>query len=149
MRCLRLEKYPQYGLFPYEGAILYRNRHKELAEEKENDTTVAGLLEELADLLEKAENFLGKPDHYLAVLRADGDHMGTKISQLATGPKGLESHRSFSERLAGFASVAKSVVVDKGGCLVYSGGGRRARAGAPRSVSGCVRMSFRRSSERS
>lgn len=55
---------------------------------------------------------------YFAILSADGDHMGARLSALATP----DQHRVFSRTLDEFARAAKDVVNNHHGQLVYAGG---------------------------
>lgn len=61
---------------------------------------------------------LPKPDSYVAVLVADGDHMGRLIST-ATQPA---QHQKISRVLAGFAKRAPQIVQAHHGECVYTGG---------------------------
>ncbi len=114
----KIDRYRQYRAFPYEGAVLYRNRHKEFLSETQADQASAGLMAQLSTVLARLALFAGEPDTYLAILVADGDRIGRLISGITE----LDVHRRFSFRLAEFASLAKSIVTERGGCLVYSGG---------------------------
>ncbi len=102
---------PQFAAFPYEGTAVYVGRHHELAEETEVDSD--RLLP-----LQEALRRLPEPEPYLAVLVADGDRMGAVISALDSP----DTHRRFSETLSGFAKMARSIVNDNNGVLVYAGG---------------------------
>lgn len=56
---------------------------------------------------------------YYAVLHADGDSMGKRLSELTT----LEEHRHFSKELAErFAEKVPGIVQSYHGCCVYAGG---------------------------
>jgi len=64
---------------------------------------------------------LGEPDPYLAVLVADGDHMGEAIRKIQT----TKDHRDFSRNLSKFANAARNIVESNesnNGVLIYSGG---------------------------
>jgi CRISPR-associated protein Cmr2 len=110
-----------YNHFPYEGTTVYRNRHRELADETGENIAV---LDFLRSDLEQVERAAGRarlgaePDPYVAVLVADGDKMGQAISSLNT-PAG---HRTFSGNLANFANEAGRIVKEHHGVLIYSGG---------------------------
>ncbi|HMO85645.1 MAG TPA: type III-B CRISPR-associated protein Cas10/Cmr2, partial [Lacipirellulaceae bacterium] len=102
-----------FGYFPFEGTVIFRDRHSDLVDElgpesKPKLEVVAKLLKELG----------GEPNPYLAVLVADGDKMGAAISTLASP----EEHRIFSSTLAEFATEAKTIVEKHNGVLVYAGG---------------------------
>lgn len=100
-----------YAELPYEGTVVYRNRHHEIRGE-------TGLSDEdlwpLADALAK----LPEPSPYLAILMADGDRMGQVISTL----KSADAHRDFSRKLSQFAGNARKIVEQHRGVLIYSGG---------------------------
>lgn len=102
----------RYAKFPFDGVAVYRNRFPEIEEE------TGGRLRQLSATLEKLEKKYGTPDPYLAVLIADGDGMGKKISQMGSP----QQHREFSANLAGFAKQARAEVEKCQGCLVYAGG---------------------------
>ncbi len=104
---------PAFDYFPFEGTVVFKDRHPDLADElgpeaKPKLEAVAQLLKELG----------GEPNPYLAVLVADGDKMGAAISALATA----DEHRVFSQILAGFADSARTIVNAHNGVLVYAGG---------------------------
>lgn len=101
-----------YQYFPYEGTVIYQDRHADLKNELglgDND------LDEVAAAL---KDIGGEPNPYLAVLVADGDRMGAAISSLTSAG----DHRGFSQALAGFATEARKIVNDHNGVLVYAGG---------------------------
>lgn len=78
-------------------------------------------IKENVDQLQKSDKGcfgLGEPDPYLAILIADGDHMGRAISEIETP----EEHRKFSKNLSAFAESARTIVESNNGVLVYSGG---------------------------
>lgn len=102
-----------YEYFPFEGTVVYKDRHSDLIEElgpasKQKLESVAKWLKEIG----------GEPNSYLAVLVADGDRMGAAIADLGLP----DAHREFSNKLAGFANAAKRVVESHNGVLVYAGG---------------------------
>jgi CRISPR-associated protein Cmr2 len=114
-------KAPRYRHFPYEGIVVYRNRHKELVEETwENESTsdFTPIFKQLSEVVKKLEDTFGVPNPYLAILVADGDRMGNVISNIELA----EEHRKFSKQLSVFAGQANSIVEDNNGTLVYSGG---------------------------
>ncbi len=101
-----------YQYFPYEGTIVYKDRHPDLIKE-------LGLEPHDLDEVTKAlAEIGGEPNPYLAVLVADGDRMGKAISRLGSDA----DHRDFSRRLAEFAEEAQTIVRDSGGVLIYAGG---------------------------
>jgi CRISPR-associated protein Cmr2 len=127
----RLDEFPQFKDFPYEGTTLFRTRHHEWWEEaddvpedaaqrKEPPEWYAGLDGELSAVEEFAAKCrIGKePEPYLAVLVADGDRMGEAISALDS----VEKNQAFSQALADFAGKAQELVEKHNGVLVYAGG---------------------------
>ncbi len=115
---IKTTMYRQYLPFPYEGSVLYPNRHKQFLEEAQGHPLVDKKLGELRPILKKVNKVIGEADPYTAVIVADGDRMGKLISGISE----MERHKAFSKKLAEFASRAKTVVEKKQGCLVYSGG---------------------------
>lgn len=125
----------QYKDFPFDGQVLYQSRLNRLMDRSrlnqtdsyednpsENDLKQLDKIKIKVETLKKKENGglgMGEPDPYLAILVADGDHMGKAISAI----KSSDDHRKFSRLLARFASDARKIVEkDCRGCLVYSGG---------------------------
>ncbi len=104
---------PEYDYFPYEGTVIFKDRHADLITE---------LGEEVKEPLKRVAATLnalgGDPTPYVAVLVADGDGMGAGLSKLESA----ESHRTLSGKLATFASGAKDIVAKHSGMLVYAGG---------------------------
>lgn len=115
---LRADRFPQFADFPFEGTAVYRNRYKELTFEMGGDEQPANLVDRLGKKVSHLAGKLGEPEPYLAILVADGDHMGKLIS----GIESADRHREFSRMLARFAGMADEIVKDSHGCLVYSGG---------------------------
>jgi CRISPR-associated protein Cmr2 len=106
-----------YNAFPYEGTVLYVPRHDELVDETGIERErLRGLQQALAKLLSIEK--LPEPSPYLAVLVADGDTMGSAISNL----KDEKTNRCFSHQLAQFGREAKTIVNNHFGELVYAGG---------------------------
>jgi CRISPR-associated protein Cmr2 len=113
--------YPQYAVFPFEGTLLFRSRHRDLskgAEIEADDPAFAQLVSALDAISRAAKGVPREPNPYFGVLVADGDHMGAAISRLGSP----EKHRQFSQALAGFAARAREIVQKHNGVLVYSGG---------------------------
>lgn len=118
-----------YREFPYDGQICYPSR---LQSAKNNLTKIPpeilqrSLYRDDQGKLDAIERYLhiilktaGEPNPYLAILVADGDHMGEAISKITSA----EEHRTFSRQLAAFAQKARAIVEDTyNGCMVYSGG---------------------------
>jgi len=111
------EKFPQYRNFPWERSAVYLNHCKEAVEDAEEGLR-AELLKPLRTELTRLYQKYRKPDPYLAILMADGDHMGRAISQIERA----EDHQQLSRALAGFAGEAGKHVRECGGALVYAGG---------------------------
>lgn len=123
-----------YQDFPYDGQICYPSRlesaknelkeilKKKLQKEKLQNSIYRGdpeKLEKIEGHLRTLLDLVGKPNPYLAVLVADGDHMGEAISNINLA----EDHRTFSGQLATFAQRARDIVENSyHGCMVYSGG---------------------------
>lgn len=111
------DRLKQFVDFPYEGSIVYRSRHEEIAQENGIDDRppfpgVDGPLAELA-------REFGEAGPYLAVLAADGDRMGESISRCKTA--GV--HRDVSRALSRFAAGVRAVVEGRcRGSLIYAGG---------------------------
>ncbi|NOZ51789.1 MAG: type III-B CRISPR-associated protein Cas10/Cmr2 [Gammaproteobacteria bacterium] len=112
---INTSRWPQYNAFPFEGSALYPTRYKELIQENRvpHDT-----FDGLASLMANLHKGQGQPLPYLAMLVADGDRMG----QVITNIKNPDKHREFSQQLSGFAALARTVVADHFGCLIYAGG---------------------------
>lgn len=104
---------PKYDYFPYEGTVIFKDRHTDLI--KELGEEVREPLKRVALALKKLG---GEPTPYLAVLVADGDSMGAKLSTITSAA----DHRAFSGELAGFASAAGATVSTHRGVLIYAGG---------------------------
>ncbi len=110
------KRWPQYQDFPFDGSALLSSRYKDIYRETGIDFSE---IKGLPDKIEKINKELGKgPPPYLAILSADGDRMGKIISTRTSA----NMHRKFSKTLSGFAGIAKGIVQENGGCLVYSGG---------------------------
>jgi CRISPR-associated protein Cmr2 len=105
-----------------DGALLFPARLEECIEEFAGKLTKGSTA---WDLAQKAARHLttflakwGEPLPYYAVLLADGDHMGKAIDSL----KELPDHKRLSKELHSFATIARKIVDEHGGALVYSGG---------------------------
>jgi CRISPR-associated protein Cmr2 len=105
---------PSYDYFPYEGTVIFQDRHADLIDELGEEVK-----EPLKRVARAVERLGGEPNPYLAILVADGDKMGAAISSLDSVVK----HQTFSQALAGFAGSAKKIVnEDHNGVLIYAGG---------------------------
>jgi len=111
---LKEGQFKRYEIFPLEGSALYPGRHKDLIDDADDKS----LLEPLKKALGKLTKDFKEPDPYVAVLLADGDKMGEAISKI----KSATDLRKFSKSLNDFAINTKTIVEEKQGTLVYSGG---------------------------
>lgn len=113
LHALDCSRFSQYAQFPFEGTCLYPTRFTDWKQE-------TGLTDENLDPLRKALEGLGQgePDPYLAILVADGDHMGRILSKM----KEPDDHRSFSRALAQFASSVYGIVQEHFGVCIFAGG---------------------------
>jgi CRISPR-associated protein Cmr2 len=125
-----------YKNFPFDGQVLYPSRLARLMKPQlekrggqrswedlltDSDRISLTEIRRLVEKLQKNEEGglgLGEPGPYVAVLVADGDHMGRVIS----ARESKEDHRKFSKKLAEFAKLAREIIRDNNGVLVYSGG---------------------------
>ncbi|MBN1547550.1 MAG: type III-B CRISPR-associated protein Cas10/Cmr2 [Syntrophaceae bacterium] len=109
-------QFPQFKHFPYEGTCLFPSRFEDWKKETNlTDKDLEPLLTILADL--KSLN-LGEPDPYLAILAADGDHIGRLLSQI----KKPDEHRKFSRTLALFSMDVYKTVEKYNGICIFAGG---------------------------
>jgi CRISPR-associated protein Cmr2 len=107
--------HPGYADFPFEGTPVFRSRYSEFLRETDlSESDLEPLLRALAPLVRD----FGEPSPYLAVLVADGDHIGQALSQLDSA----SDHRAFSQALADFAGQARQIIHEHNGILVYAGG---------------------------
>jgi CRISPR-associated protein Cmr2 len=102
------------GQLLYEGRIAERFEH---LDETKGSAAVKRVLPSLRALLD-ALGPGGAPCPYIAILVADGDHMGNAIGRQNT-PDG---HRSLSAALDGFSQGTRKIVEDARGQLIYAGG---------------------------
>lgn len=122
---LDTKRFPQFEKFPYEGSVIYEERHKDLIDEagltedglKDVKTALRALIKG-AEVNRKNVRGLGEPSPYVAVLIADGDKMGEAISNLGTS----DENRRFSKDLSGFAGKVEHIVEENSGISVYVGG---------------------------
>jgi CRISPR-associated protein Cmr2 len=101
-----------YQYFPYEGTVIFKDRHPDL----QNELGLAN--EDLIELKAALKSIGVEPNPYLAVLVADGDRIGAAIAQIDSPDK----HRDFSTALDEFADEARKIVAKCNGVLVYAGG---------------------------
>lgn len=107
-----------YPYFPYDGSLFFPSRLEALAAEKGLTQEITPLKEKLKKLYQRVQ----QPHPYMAVLSADGDHMGQTLSMI----KDMKGHQLFSQALSRFAREARNIVENSRenftGVLVYSGG---------------------------
>lgn len=101
-----------YEYFPFEGTVIYKNRHPDLIQE------LKLAKDDLQEVVSALDEIGGEPSPYLAVLVADGDETGKTISRLTCACE----NRALSQTLAEFAAEARNIVQANDGVLVYSGG---------------------------
>ena len=111
--------------YPYEGSTLFINRHSDIKKDMEgiglDKRKLYPLEAELRNLyrvLAAKSPCMKEPNPYLAVIVADGDHMGSIISFLDDADK----NREFSKALSKFADCAEKIVIRNNGACVYTGG---------------------------
>ena len=116
----RVRAWPHYETFPFEGAIVYENRHHEFLEEfGEADPRRSTLLHPLRAALREAIRGGAAPDPHYAVLVADGDNVGAALQRC----KNAAEHRAFSSRLSAFAGKVRGIVQGKHhGAHVFAAG---------------------------
>jgi CRISPR-associated protein Cmr2 len=108
------EDFPQYRVFPYDTQAFYKDAPSD--ELRPEATEVVAFRKEVSSLRKQLK--IPEPSAYLAVLAADGDHMGKAISCLRTPAE----HQNLSLVLSEFARRAAEIVLEHQGVLVYSGG---------------------------
>ena len=98
-----------------DGTFCYRSRMEDVKADNDlSDEEIKSVDNALRDL---GKDY-GNPTPYMAILIADGDHMGRTITSITT----LEGHREFSRALSHFAGEVEGIVAENLGSLVYSGG---------------------------
>lgn len=103
-----------YDAFPYDGQLLYTDRHARAAKDvEEGRFNIDAELEKVAKDVGK-----GPPQPYLAVLLADGDRMGEYLSK----QKIVDDMRNAGEILSGFAASAHTTIREHRGHCIYAGG---------------------------
>jgi CRISPR-associated protein Cmr2 len=121
-----------YAAMPFDAALLYDfrlanalngNVPKDDDQQTLEDKKVLGLLDNvlrgIRDEPNKNGTPVGSPVPYAAILKADGDRMGTKLLPKATS---ADESRDISRCLHGFACAVREIVRDCNGHAVYSGG---------------------------
>ncbi|MGH2533303.1 MAG: type III-B CRISPR-associated protein Cas10/Cmr2 [Thermomicrobiales bacterium] len=104
-----------YNAFPHDTQLFYDPgaRDEEVPEDKKQE---AQAFYDAARAARPPD--VGEFPVHVAVLAADGDHMGKAIGQRET----VDEHRELSARLARFATEAHRIVAKYHGALIYSGG---------------------------
>jgi CRISPR-associated protein Cmr2 len=100
-----------------EGDFYFAGRLKDAVADGAIDEAEATRLERAVARALRAGGVPEAPG-YFAILVADGDHMGKRLSGITT----VEGHRRFSASLAGFAKEAGPLVAQFNGHPVYCGG---------------------------
>jgi len=101
----------------HDGQLLFESRISErLAHLPEEEQRPA--LDEALPALRKLLKLTGTPLPYIAILVADGDHIGAAIERVAT----VEAHKDLSMALDDFARNAREILRDHSGELIYAGG---------------------------
>jgi CRISPR-associated protein Cmr2 len=123
------ELHPLFG--DYDGSLLFEGRLVDLLYAPGEDMNKSGrpqtakqALQTFYQALDKQCKAAGlgeaRPTPYYAFLQADGDGMGEIID--AQAAQGDDRHREVSRQLAIFASLAKNIVTNNRGTLIYAGG---------------------------
>lgn len=107
--------YSHFALFPYEGTILYENRHHEFATEADAQESE---LQGVATALKRVVRRHGEPGKYYVAMVADGDRIGDSLK----GCVSHDEHRKFSLRLSEFAAGVRGIVDDHHGALIFAAG---------------------------
>ncbi|MBI3977280.1 MAG: type III-B CRISPR-associated protein Cas10/Cmr2 [Chloroflexi bacterium] len=105
-----------YAAFPYDTQLFYDDGQRD----RDLEPIAGAGARQFYETVQTARRRLGigEPPAYLAILQADGDHMGAAIDSLNSPAE----HTALSESLARFADRADAVVRAHQGALVYSGG---------------------------
>ncbi|MBX5436870.1 MAG: type III-B CRISPR-associated protein Cas10/Cmr2 [Alicyclobacillaceae bacterium] len=115
--------YRQYEDFPFDGKVLLegfeeQQEFKDLRRERpELSNELRRRLQVVRGAAKKA-GLAPYPHPYVALLLADGDHMGAALDELTSA----EDHQRVSQRLSAFAQAAGRIVEQHQGALVYAGG---------------------------
>ncbi len=127
------DRYPSHLILErYDGSMLLEDRLVDLLYEPGISTNknprlkdAKRALNDFYQLLDQQFDTLGyshaRPNPYYALLRADGDGMGSVIDEQAE--QGEKRHQQLSRQLAFFAGRVRAIVEERyRGALVYSGG---------------------------
>lgn len=121
------------AIFPWDGELLLAARRREqqrrfadhaqaLGFDEHGSKRLQSALDGLDTCITTHRDLLGMPGDdalYVAMLIADGDHMGPLLSDEG---QSLPGHRAVSRALAAFAGHAREVVFAAGGACIYAGG---------------------------
>ena len=119
-----------YEVLPFDGQLLYPSRieaeRKRLERERiksgghDDVTGVLDRLNVLENAINKADLYSGynEPSPYLAVIAADGDHMGKLLDSIQDPAK----HKEVSDKLSQFAAGVPEIVRGSDGHCIYAGG---------------------------
>ncbi|MGQ9924612.1 MAG: type III-B CRISPR-associated protein Cas10/Cmr2 [Armatimonadota bacterium] len=114
------ESFPQYAAFPYDTSLFFSEGREEVAEDPAKDQAQQ-FTNVLNRFLHDHDLPLQLPAYY-AILAADGDGMGQKVSEKAR-IGGAEELTKFSECLSDFSAEVREIVEEgHNGALVYGGG---------------------------
>jgi len=98
--------------------LFFPGRWDDLNTDQPLDEATQKQLQELRKAILKSVAVPEDSVAYYAVLLADGDRMGKRISELET----IEAHKGFSKRVADFAQRVSQIVKQHDGYLIYCGG---------------------------
>ena len=98
--------------------LFFPGRWDDLDTDQPLDEATQEQLQELRKAILKSVAVPEDSVAYYAVLLADGDRMGKRISELKT----IEDHKGFSEQVADFAQRVSQIVEQHDGYLIYCGG---------------------------
>ena len=109
---------------PYDAEVLLPHRRSKLRESAsdEEQTALDKLSELLAERAADGSLLCNLPDGEgtaVAMLLADGDHMGELLSNERCG---LAEHQALSAAMAAFAAKVREIVAQHGGACIYAGG---------------------------
>ncbi|MCL1936188.1 MAG: type III-B CRISPR-associated protein Cas10/Cmr2 [Defluviitaleaceae bacterium] len=85
---------------------------------KNNDEYSLEIFEIAEKLVENLKNKSFKLQQYYALLKFDGDYMGTKYLEL----KSKSEHKKLSKKICNFAICAEEMIKKVGGICIYAGG---------------------------
>ena len=106
-----------YKNFPYSGSFFLDSRLDSMIKDGEISAEFRDGFVQYREQYDIVKKF-GFPIPYVAVLMADGDRMGDTIGRIEQ----IERHREFSKKLSAFSALAKQIVEENHGVLIYSGG---------------------------